>query len=189
MSDGPEQTLKMDDGWRRVAKSARLDAYVPSEIADQMWYATAQWWRAQVQPGLLDGVRAILGDGRQGSLFEDQRLRQLEQLRLDVRTDFERVLIDCALQAVAEGLDGTRALHEAVKHSLRDKALRGCRQVEGHFLVTSSDANATHIRQRLATARDACDFSKLTMHVLGEGPDSTKQSSATQAGVDEGPRL
>ena len=190
MSDGPEKTLKMRKGWQEVAKCARLDAYDEGEVSRKVSEALNQDWDAEISSELTISLRRILGDGRQGLLLGDTRHDQLERLPSDViGTPFGTVLIQCAIQALSEGLDGPQALREAVRQSLGDRAMCGCRQVEAHFLIEAGEASSTSMRQRLDAARAACEFAILAAHLLGEDRISVVTRPPKQAGLDDGPKL
>jgi hypothetical protein len=190
MSDGPDKTLKMTNGWRAFAKAVAKDAYVAVEVCQLLAQALAEDERREAALGLLDALKQEFGDGRQGSFFPDQRTNRLEALRrLGTGVALNNTIVNCAIEVAAEGLGGPGAVREAVKRALLERAQSGARQVETHYQNEAPESEQVNVRRRSTGAIAETDFDGLARRLLGGEPGPRKLRIQKRTGIEEGPPL
>lgn len=189
MSDGPHRSLNMPRAWKKLAGRADKTAYAPDSVCDALLPALERDWRQEVPDSLYRSVRRLLGD-RQTVLFASQRVEQLEALRRNAAGyPLGDVFLDHAIRAAARGLSGDRALSESVEHTLRDRAVRGARQVEEHYCRKTSPDRAVHVRRRIEAAVMQTDIGALARQLIGTDDGKATQRPAKYTGLDDGVRL
>lgn len=183
MSDGPHRTLPMRRPWRDLAERAATPAYSPDEVNAALPLAL----RDEFREAPLAEVADILRGERQGSLFREERSHQLNALRASYPGSVvATTLIECALEAVADGLQGESALHIAVTNALKAHGRTGGRQIEEHYQRNRSHGN--ELRDRLLRARKHCRYDALASELLSEGQAGDVRPHR-RSGIDEGPQL
>ena len=188
MSDGPHRSLPMRRHWRDVAERADKAAFSPAQVSESLPHAL----KRDLSEAPLEAVRDMLGGGLQSSLFAEQRVEHLEAARGVCRGSAAgNALIDCAIEAVNDGLVGDAAYHSALRNMLEDTARSALRGIEEHYQrETASDRRTYHIRGRLDAARRQCDFGGLAAELMSGGnPGREAARLPRQTGLDEGPRL
>lgn len=179
----------MTRGWKRLAERDDKRAYAPEEVSDALPAALAQDWKAEVPPGMLAGVRQVLGDV-QPSLFGDDRLDSLEALRsVAAGHTLSGVLLDCAMQVVVQERGGDEAFKMAVAAALGDRAARRSRQVEEHYLRRSNGQRAFHVRQRIEDGVKRVDLNTLAGQLVGSVASKGQVAPQLKSGLDEGVKL
>ena len=188
MSDGPHRSLNMPRGWKKLAKRADKKAYAPDEVRDALPEALEQDWSAEVPDSICRGIRDILGDN-QSSLFDDQRVERLENLRNETAGYLlGNVVLDCVIEAAARGRGGDKALREAAVKALSDRAARGARQVEEHYCRESTHHRATHVRERIETGITQSDLDGIAGRLVGTDKYE-RPRPAKKTGIDDGVQL
>lgn len=189
MSDGPHRSLTMRRGWTRLADRADNSAFAPEEIRDALLPALEQDWRAEVSEGQLRQIRHVFAD-EQGSLFDDDRIRQLETLKRNAAGyEFAGLVAECALQAASNGLVGDDALVEMATDALFDRASRGARQVEEHYYRKSAPDRALNVRARIENAIARLDVATLARQLVGVDPTRPRRTLVMQKGLDDGVQI
>lgn len=189
MSDGPHKSLNMRRGWKRFAENADEAAFSPEEVCDAIPTALIQDWRAENLPSLIRQMREFLHDS-QTFLFGNQHIEKLEALRNeDAGYPLSSTLLDCAVQAVADGKIGEGAITEATAAMLMDRTARGIRQVEEHYCRKSSSTRSVNVRERMNEGATRTDFTQLAKSFLGTGSAERLKQPAKQSGLDEGVSL
>ncbi len=178
----------MPRGWKRLAERADNKAYAPEQVRDALPEALEHDWRAEVPDSVCRGVRDILGDS-QSSLFGDQRTERLKALRRKTAGyALGNTFLDDAIHLAARGRCGDEALREAASNALKDRAMRGARQVEEHYCRKSTLHRAAHVRERIEIGVTQLGISRIAGRLVGtdkgEGSRPTKQT-----GLDDGVRL
>jgi hypothetical protein len=188
MSDGPHRSLPMRAAWRRVAERGDNHAYTQDEVSAAMAPALEQDCRADITPEFIRNVRAAFKE-RDTSLFKDDITPHIDALRSHAGSGMDRAVLDnvCAISATeAQGID---VLLEATKAALLDRAARGARQVEEHYLRRSNAPRAADVRARLEGAIDGTDLEAIASRILNLDPRRPPPAPLKQSGLDDGVKL
>lgn len=170
MSDGPHRTLQMRRPWKKLTECADRAAYSDSDVVQLLLPALSADWNAEVRASTLSSVIEALERSKGPALFEDQCVRDLEAVRVGVKSPLEALLVEAALDAAHEGRCGQDAVLFTVEVALEERALRGARQVEEHWLRNAPDRRARHMRERLETAISQASIGELAKSICGVGP-------------------
>lgn len=188
MSDGPHRSLPMRPAWWRVAERADNHAYTPEEVSTALAPALEQDCRADITPEFIRNVHAAFEE-RDASLFKDEITPYIDVLRSRAGSGMDRAVLDnvCAISATdAQGID---VLLEATKAALLDRAARGARQVEEHYLRRSNAPRAADVRARLEGAIAAADLEAIASRILNLDPRRRPPVPLKQSGLDDGVKL
>lgn len=186
MSDGPHRSLPMRRQWRDLAERAATPAYSTAQVAEAFPVALKRDFREAP----LSQVRDILGGSAQTSLFKEDRAARLETARQACRGSAAgNTLIDCAIEANAQGLTGDAAFRSALENAMDAHARAGCHQIEEHWRRKEPESTA-NVRERLREARAACAHDAIAAELMsGEPSKSGDLKLPKRTGVDEGPPL
>lgn len=186
MSDGPHRSLPMRRHWKALAARAATPAYSPTQVAEAFPVAL----KRDFGEAPLSQIRDILGGGEQSSLFREDRAAQLEAARHACRgSAAANTLIDCAIEATANGLTGDTAFRTALENASDAHAKAGCHQIEEHWR-REEPQSTVNVRDRLNTARSACSYSDLASELMSGKPTGKGDLRLRKrTGVDEGPSL
>jgi hypothetical protein len=191
VSDGPYKSLNMTPAWKKLAEWAHKAAFEPVEVAGRVIPALEETWREEGCGDVARTIRQILGDPRQVDMFGHDKSAELEAMRreLSAGSPMRRLLFDHITQSVSNRQAGVDPVSDGVEKALRDRAARGSRQVEEHYLrKRSPDAEATRVRRRMDDAIVGAPIAALARHL--SGLDATSQpASAKQQGLEDGVRL
>jgi hypothetical protein len=185
MSDGPHKSLPMRRHWQDLAERAANMTFTADQVGETVPYVLQKDFREAP----VDTVREILGGARQGSLFPNDRIEQLEAARESCRGSAAgNTLIDCAIESVAAGLSGDVACKSALENALKEHTRNGFRSVEEHYQREARES-VGQVRDRLDAARTRCDFGALASDLLS--PDNAPRTARLpkHSDVDEGPPL
>ena len=186
MSDGPHRSLPMRPTWRRVAERADKRAFTPEEISQALAPAVEQDCRDDMSSEFLSDLRRVV---EEPSLFEDDAAARLEALRPQASSGLERTVLDNVSLLSAADVDGFAVVQEALKAALMDRANRGARQVEEHYLRKSSAPRANNVRGRLDDGIGCTDFDAVAARVLSVDPNRPSSTPLKQKGIDDGVSL
>jgi hypothetical protein len=192
MSDGPYKSLNMTPAWKKFAEWAHKPAFEPEQVATLVVPALEETWRDEGCDEVVRRLRDILGDGRQTSMFDDQRAPALEAARRELSAGFpmRRLIVDHVIQSVTMGKVGDGAVCEGVENALRDRAARGPRQVEDHYLRKKSpESTATRVRNRMEDALSRAPMAGLARRLSGIDPSAAPSQPVKEQGLDQGVRL
>lgn len=187
MSDGPHRSLPMRRHWRDLAERAAKAAY----SADEVCKALPSTLKNDLREAPLEAVHDILGGGKQASLFQNEQIEQLEAIRKICRGSVvSNILIDCAVEAVGDGLTGDSAFLAALANTCEDHARGQFRSVEEHYQREASQHSARYVRDRLDAARRQCDFKTVASEIASSAkPPRESLRMPRHTGVDDGPAL
>lgn len=191
MSDGPHRSLPMRQGWRNLAERADRCAFEPEQVADAVPEALGDDWREEGCDVVRD-IRAVLGDGRQPSLFAGEKQDALDALKKLSGAGYQlrRLVLDSVVQAVDDGFTGTDALVEGAANALAIRCGAGVRQVEEHYLRKSTDNRAANVRQRIEKSGAMSDFKGIARRFLKiDGSSSATPAKKQLNGLDDGVRF
>lgn len=187
MSDGPHRSLPMRRHWKDLAERAAKAAYSADQVCEGLPYALKKDFREAP----LEVVRDILGGGKQGSLFQNERIEQLEAVRQTCRGSAAgNILLDCAVVAVGAGLIGDAAFQSTLENACEEQARSGLRSIEEHYQREASAGSAQYVRNRLDAARHQCDFRAIASDFMSPAkPPRDALRLSRHTGLDEGPAL
>lgn len=189
MSDGPHKSLPMRAAWKKFAERADKTAFEPQQVAEAVIPALDDDWREEVAP-VLGALRKMLGDSRQGSLFVDRVVSELEALkRLHPGSSFWEAVVDGVGQAVTKGRAADEALLDGVLDALRDRGVRGVRQAEEHYLRRTDQRRSLNLRARMLDGISAAPLEAMARRLLGVDPDLSPKRPRKRKGLDDGVRL
>jgi hypothetical protein len=186
MSDGPHQSLPMRPSWRKVAERCDKRAYTAEEISQALAPALECDCCDDMTPQFLRGVRRIV---EEPSLFPNDAAQRLETLRPQAGAGIGRSFLDNVNLLSSSDVDGVTLLQDALKAALVDRANRGARQVEEHYLRKASAPRASNVRGRLEEGIACADLHELATRVLSVDPKSTPRGPFKQKGLDDGVSL
>lgn len=192
MSDGPYKSLNMTPAWRKFAEWAHKAAFEPDEVAARVVPALEETWRDEGCGEVVRAIRTILGDAQQTDMFGQDKSVELEAARRDLSAGYpmRRLIVDHVMQSVANGKLGIDAVCDGVENALRDRAARGPRQVEEHYLRKQSpEAMATRVRNRMEDAVASAPIAGLARRLSGLDAAAAQPQSVKQQGIEDGVRL
>lgn len=187
MSDGPHRSLPMRRHWKDLAERAAKAAFSADEVCEALPVALKRDFFAEAP---LEAIRDILGGGKQASLFSDERAEQLEAARHSSRSAVGNTLINCAIEAVADGLSGEAAFRSALANALEEHTRGEFRSIEEHYQDKASAYSARFVRDRLDAARRQSDFGGMAGDIATHGKQRLSDVQLEKrSGLDEGPPL
>ena len=179
----------MRHGWKRLAERADNAAFDDAERREALAAALEADCRAEVPDGLVKRLRHILDDP-QGDLFSDSTIAQLEQSRdKAVGHPLAGTLLDCTIQVVAQGYCGKAALEKAACDALQERAASGQRQVEEHWMRTSTPQRAGGVSDRIAAAIAGSDMTEIGRRCMKSDSAEALQAPLKKTGIDDGVSL
>jgi hypothetical protein len=185
MSDGPHRSLPMRRHWKDLAQRAAQSAFSPDQVCEALPYAL----KRDILEAPIKGVRDIMsGD----SLFPEMRVEQLEELRESCRGSAPaNLLIDCAVEAIRNGLIRDAGTEAALQNALQDTTRSALRGIEEHYGREASSRGSEYVRDRLDAARQQLDCNALARELLSseQPPAQRSVSLPRRTGIDEGPTL
>lgn len=177
----------MRPGWKNLAELADTPAFSIPQVTQAVIGALSEDWREEVGPDVLEGLRKVLADSRQGALFANQTAADLDSLRgIAAGRPLALTLIECASQASANGLTGEAALESAASQALALGVSRGIRQVEEHYLRNSDSPRATNVRERSEEAAGNSGLDKLARYLTKIDPSAAPEKPSKRDDVDDG---
>lgn len=187
MSDGPHRSLPLRRPWKILAERAAREAYPVSEVGEAMAHAL----KKEFLEAPLDDICRILDGKGQVSLFSDNRIDRLEELRETCRGSAAgNTLIDCAIDAVYAGMTGKPAQIIVLKDALAGYLFSANRSIEEHYLRQARSKDANFVRARLDKAYHQCNFGNIAIDMLvGRGGPSVIKNPPRNFGIDAGPPL
>jgi len=187
MSDGPHRSLPMRRAWKNVAELADNANFDVQDVLAAISEALVQDAQKEVPADFVRLIHAQFIEGEK-ELFPDQRAHDLSNAqRLVDGLPLGSLLFTCAVQELLNGNAGEQGVSEAMQSALDDRAWRGARQIEEHYLrhPRSSKKRAINIRGRLAHAISQLSIEKTAQQAL-QGKASRLQKTIRHQGLDEG---
>ena len=174
--------------WKDLAERAAAPAFTAEQVAEAFPVAL----KNEFSEAPLTQIRDILGGSAQSSLFEEDRAVQLEAVRRACPGSATgNTLIDCALEANANGLTGDAATKTALENALR--AMREAyADISGRRksrLVERDRLNAALLEVAINDARIVNNLASnminnpgnLGLRPAGEGAPAQQQQSSQSA--------
>lgn len=187
MSDGPHRSLPMLRRWRDVAERAAKSVFSADDVCEAVTHAL----RKDARGLPVEAVREVLGAGTQGYLFAEDRIAEVEALRSGCRgSALGHALIDCAVEAISDGLHGDAACRTVMRNALEQYTRDNFRGVEEHYLREASARSARFVRDRLDATQNGFAFGSLADELAS--PSAGRKSASRlprHTGIDEGPPL
>lgn len=186
MSDGPHRCLPRRKSWKEASFRADRAAFAPDDIAHAVEPALAKDWSKDVAADLISALDRCFGGGEQMSLLPASP-EALAALRpLAAGSPFSSLVLDCAEQVAAEGLNGTEAMQKVVTDAFTEWACRGVRQIEEHFCRESNPRRAFNVRTRLEIGISRISFPDMARQILGTGRPPIERRPTKATGLDDG---
>lgn len=189
MSDGPYRTLPMSPNWKKVAKSAYLPSFAAAEIVEALQHAAERDCRAELSPGFIRKVSALVIGPDAPTLFERLPLAELNAMHRECASPMEASFLRNTISALNEGLCRADALQKASEDTVSDRLLAGHRQVEEHIYRTAPYHRARETRFRLETAHSQVDVAAVAKIALRLPDAPARQPSMKYSGLDDGVSL
>lgn len=187
MSDGPYRSLPMARAWKRVAERADNLAFSREEINGVLVPALERDCREHLSPNLLKGIRAALDD-RNTYLFRSEIGPLIEGFRSEKCSIMDRALLDNVCALSAQDAAGADVLVRALEAVVVDRAARGARQIEEHYVRRTDASRANGVRDRLESAIATIDSSEIAAHLLDQ-PRGSRGGPQKRRGLDDGVEL
>jgi hypothetical protein len=187
MSDGPHRTLNMRRPWKALAERADGAAYSHAEVVAYVAPAVSSDWNNEVTSAYLNEIGQYLGCGQQTHLFEKDPA-EIDRLRQKASSPMEAVFAEYAKDT---SLRGDEALHDVVKKTMRECAVRRTLQAQEHYLRKSSHLRAAHMKGRMQAAVITAStgiFGAMAQSVV-TGARMSIRPPAKRGGLDDGPAL
>jgi len=185
MSDGPHRSLPMRPAWKRLAERADNRSFTAEQVAESVYPALADDWRAEVSASLVEAVASVLDGSSQAGLFAGDA-DELGRLRAACDSPLASTFVDAARDALADGLRGQQAIEQCVEAALQDRALREIRSVEEHYLRKSDRDRAGHVRARLEGSVAFTSFGELARAISQGVALGRRFKPVKRDGLDEG---
>jgi len=186
MSDGPHRCLPRRKGWKEASRRADTAAFAPNEIALAIEPAIATDWLKDISSDLIPALDRCFGRGDQMSLLAASPEAIAALCPMVVGSPLGSLILDCAGQVAAEGLNGTHAMERVVADALSEWACRGVRQIEEHYRRESNPRRAFDVRTRLETGISQISFTETARQILGTGRPPIERRPAKATGLDDG---
>ena len=162
-------------------------------MADAVPEALGDDWREEGCDEVVRDMRAVLGDGRQPSLFAGEKQDALDALKKLSGAGYQlrRLVLDSVVQAVDDGFTGTDALVEGAANALAIRCGAGVRQVEEHYLRKSTRTTAPPMSDSgLRRVGATSDFKGIAWRFLKiDGSSSATPAKKQLDGLDDGVRF
>ena len=162
MSDGPHRSLPMRRHWKDFAERSAKAAFSSGEVSEALPHAI----KKDILEAPIKEVREIMGGG---TLFPEMRIEGLDALRQTHRGAAATHLIDCAIEAAANGLNGESGAEVALKNALEGTIRDAFRGIEEHYERKAGTHSAGFVRTRLDAARQQFDCSVRIPTQSGQG--------------------
>jgi hypothetical protein len=186
MSDGPHRCLPRRKAWKEASFRADRAAFAPDEIAHAVEPALTTDWSKDVSSDLIAALDRCFGGGEQMSLLaaSPEALRALRPLV--VGSPLGSLVLDCADQVAAEGLNGTEAMERVVTEALSEWGCRGVRQIEEHYCREANERRGFNVRTRLEIGISRISFPDMARQILGAGRPPIEHRPTKATGLDDG---
>lgn len=183
MSDGPHRSLPLRRHWKDFAERCAKAAYSAGEVREALPYAL----KREILEAPIKEVRSIFNND---TLFPELRQESFDELRRACRGSAAATrLIDCAVEALSNGLTGDEATHSALKNAAEDTALACLRATEEHYQREAGPRSAGFVRTRLDDARRGLDCGAIASDLLSAASPPARRTVTLPRhnGVDDGP--
>jgi hypothetical protein len=175
----------MRNGWKKLAERGDGKLDTPERVCEAVPLALFDDWREERCDEFVRAAKEVLIGTDQKTFFEPSKDYILEALKKVPGSGypFRRMLLDSITQAVEDGRTGQEALVKGTADALALRCGAGTRQVEEHYLRTSNERRASHIRGRIEEGVSQADFNAVARQFCKvDKPPSPKKYD----GLDEG---
>jgi hypothetical protein len=175
----------MRNGWRKLAERGDGRLHSSEQVSEAVPLALGDDWKEERCDDFVEAAKSILMGPDQNTLFKLSNDEIIQALRNLPGSGFpmRRTLLDSLVQAVEDGSVGEEALVKGTADALAIRGGSGARQVEEHYLRTSSENRANNVRSRIEDGIACSDFNAIAKQFckLEKPPASRKYD-----GLDEG---
>lgn len=187
MSDGPHKSLPLPRRWQDLAERAANLAFSTTEVSEAMLVAI----RKEFGGLPIEKLRNAIQAGDQVGLFNDAAESELDSLRVACPGNASwNALIDCCIDEIRGGGNGTEAFHAACEAAVDFKLRAVARQIEEHYLRKESSRSAFSMRQRLSSSRNVVEAANIASEICSSADRSPSNARIVkQGGLDDGVSL
>jgi hypothetical protein len=178
----------MKRNWQNVAERADKHSFGVDEISTAMIPALAGDCRDEIMPGFIDRVRGMIEE-QESLLIKDDLGARIAAMRSEAGTGIGQRFIENIARISAKDVPGMVDLVTAMTAALAERAARGSRQVEEHYLRKSTASRANNVRARLEQATMGTALEGLARQILKLDNKRPARSSPKRDGLDEGPKI
>ena len=178
----------MRPSWRRVAEYGDNKAFAPDEVSRAIVQALADDCRRELPSEFVEALGVLIRDS-DSLLFNEPLAPKLDALGQASGCGIDRSILGYASEMIADGSSNTEVLVEATEAALKDRASRGARQVEEHYLRKSSTPRAKDVRLRIEDAIRGPHIQALARQILKIDPRPSNHEHVRQDGLEDGVRL
>ena len=142
-------------------------------------------WNKAISEDFLEEITAILGNPTL-TIFNSYVSEKLEILKKEYSgNQYVKLFLEYAIFSVQNDEMKSCDLDEIICNTLKDRAMRGLRQIKEHYLLESKRSDALKVINRIKRCIELLNFSDLANEIL---QPSTRRSSASkkQTGLDDG---
>lgn len=187
MSDGPQRSLPMRQGWKRVAERSDNVNFDAEDLTKHVIPALEQDCRAEMTPDFVDNISRVCRQ-MEGSLFRPDLTVEVQALRPKAGSGIGQVFLDNLELLSNSDAANAAILVDAMKAALDSKGAACARSVEEHFYRKSTEPRARNVRTRLEQAVGDAPTHDLARRILKLDEGRTERPTLKR-GLDEGVRL
>jgi len=186
MSDGPHRSLPLRQHWRKLLERVVTPSFSSGEAVEALCNALINDLREAPVPQVL----SILQGDRQPSLFHENSVDQLEALRRGCPgSTAGNILLDCAIEANANGYAGQRAVEMTLENTLEALFRSNSNSIEEHCKRKEA-WRAMNVRTHLKAVWSNVAYSELASEIVsGKATSNKKVRMSKRTGLDEGPPI
>lgn len=186
MSDGPHKSLPMPTAWKQFAERICNEAFSEEEVLSALASALINDGNADKLPNAIESISDLLASN-EGALFKNDLAQSIDDERVKYAGyPMAMLFLDHAKHEFTQAQSNSDAVENAVEASLRERAVRGNRQVEEHYARETSNYDPVHLRSRLESSYSRTDFHELSSNFLSPAGDGGKRSTLKSDGIDDG---
>ena len=186
MSDGPHRSLPMGRRWKKLAECLDNASFSTEDLCERRDSAILGEFAREVSDTLMSGLRDMLCNSDQGSLFAPSG-DEIENLRMHTSgSSVGNLLIDCAIDAVNSGVSGEAALATACNETANEILDRHGRGMAEHYQRETGAKRATHFQLRMQSVQDGRSMDALVNRIVQGGRAMVIRAPTRHTGIDEG---
>ena len=142
-------------------------------------------WNKAIPRDFFEEITAILGNPTL-TIFNSHVSEELEILKKEYSgNQYVKLFLEYAIFSVQNDEMKSCDLDEVICNTLKDRAMRGLRQVREHYLLESKRSAALRVLNRIEECIDSFNFSDLANEIL-QPSTGKKSTSKKQTGLDDG---
>lgn len=186
MSDGPHRSLPMGRRWKKLAECLDNPSFSTEDLRERRDAALLGEFAREVPDLMMAGLRNILCESEQGTLFAPTGC-EIENLRLlSDGSPIGGLLLDCAIDAVNSGHIGEAAFSAACSDTASELLERHSRGMAEHYQREAGAKRAAHFQSRLDSLHDGNSMANLTSRITQGGRAMVIRPPTRHTGLEDG---